>query len=138
MNQNDLPLLNDKECAQQVGQRLCFARQSLGLTTEVLAELLGTSADKITEVEQGKLFLPIPWGNKLYRFLGINVNWLLTGEEKITTGKIHFYDDLVYHMQVPEVEKCIMVKLIEARITFNDEIRDYERGHGVSFAATPQ
>ncbi|MCX6579960.1 MAG: helix-turn-helix transcriptional regulator [Candidatus Aminicenantes bacterium] len=141
MNQNDVndgPLLTDRECALQVGQRLCLARQSLGLTTQVLAELLGTSGAKITEVEQGKLFLPIPWGNKLYRFLGINKNWLLTGEEQITIKKTLAYDDLFNHMRVPIVGQNIMTEFNKLKTIFKDRIREYERVHEVSLSGSPQ
>ena len=135
MNQNgvnDVPLLTDQECALQVGQRLCLARQSLGLTTQVLAQLLGTSGAKIAEVEQGKLFLPTPWGNKLYRFLGINKIWLLTGEQQFTMKKTLAYDDLFNHMRVPVMEQNIMIELSRVKTIFKDRIREYERVHEVS------
>ena len=135
MNQNgvnDVPLLTDQECALQVGQRLCLARQSLGLTTQVLAKLLGTSGAKITEVEQGKLFLPVPWGNKLYYSLGIDLIWLLTGEQEIRMKKPQYYNDVVYHMRVPEVNQNINIELSRVKTIFNEQIREYERVHEVS------
>ncbi|MCX6581516.1 MAG: helix-turn-helix transcriptional regulator [Candidatus Aminicenantes bacterium] len=135
MNQNDVNdvlLLTDSECAQQVGQRLCVARQSLGLTTQVLAELLETSDAKITEVEQGKLFLPTPWGNKLYRFLGINLTWLLTGDGEIARPPIPDVKDLFYYIQVPEVEERMFTELSKFKTFLKDQIREYERIHVLS------
>jgi transcriptional regulator with XRE-family HTH domain len=135
---NDVLLLTDQECALQVGKRLCLARQSLGLTTQVLAELLGTSGAKISEVEQGKLFLPTPWGSKLDRFLGINKIWLLTGKQQITMKKTIAYNDLFNHMRVPEVGQYLMAKFSDTKELLKDRIREYERIHGVSLAAAPQ
>jgi transcriptional regulator with XRE-family HTH domain len=135
---NDVLLLTDQKCALHVGKRLCLARQSLGLTTQVLAELLGTSGAKITEVEQGKLFLPAPWGNKLDRFLGINKIWLLTGEQQITMKKTIAYNDLFNHMRAPEVGQYLMAKFSDTKVLLKDRIRTYERVHGVSLAAAPQ
>ncbi|MDQ1350193.1 MAG: hypothetical protein QG657_494 [Acidobacteriota bacterium] len=49
MNQQggkEISLSTEQECALQVGQRFFQARQSLGLTIKVMAELLGTTSLK--------------------------------------------------------------------------------------------
>ncbi|MCX6578680.1 MAG: helix-turn-helix transcriptional regulator [Candidatus Aminicenantes bacterium] len=135
MNQNDVDdvsLLTDRECARQVGRRFCQARQSLGLTTKVMAELLGASRTKIIQVEKGELFLPTSWGDKMDRFLGINKNWLLTGDKRITKAKTQAYETLFELMRVPIIEENIFNELKKLKTIFKDRIREYERVHEVS------
>lgn len=141
MNQHavkKLSLLTDQECALQIGQRFCKARQSLGMTTHALAQFLGTSEVKISEVEQGKFFIPIPWGVTLYQSLGINLIWLLTGDRKNIKKTILNIDELFYYMQVPEVEECVFTELNKAKTLLKDQIREYERIHEVSLSGGVQ
>ncbi|MDQ1352904.1 MAG: Helix-turn-helix domain [Acidobacteriota bacterium] len=137
MNQQggkEISLSNEQECALQVGQRFCQARQSLGMTTKVMAEFLGTSRTKIIQVEKGELLLPTSWGDKMDRFLGINLTWLLTGNKQITKAKTHAYEDLFELMRVPIIEENIFNEMNKLKTIFKVQIHEFERVHEVSLS----
>ncbi len=97
MNQHvvkDISQLTDQECALQIGKRFAIARQSLGMSTQKMADFLGTKKFKIIWVENGERPIPTAWTEKLDRFLDINLTWLITGAEHITKTKTRAYKNL--------------------------------------------
>lgn len=64
-----------------IGQRLKAWRKSKSLTQQVVATKTGSSSGYISEVEQGKMMPGSSFLVSLNREFGINLHWLLTGEE---------------------------------------------------------
>lgn len=50
---------------------------------------MSTSSDTIRSVEQGKQIIPFLWVYILTRFFDINANWLLTGDQHMSTQRGH-------------------------------------------------
>ena len=64
-----------------IGDRLKILRKAKGLSQKELAQEVGTSQGYICALEQNK---KIPGGEiliSLKNFLGVDLNWLLTGED---------------------------------------------------------
>lgn len=65
-----------------IGERLKTLRKEKGLSQKELAEGIGTSQGYVCALEQDQ---KVPGGEilvSLKSFLGVDLNWLLTGEEK--------------------------------------------------------
>jgi transcriptional regulator with XRE-family HTH domain len=71
-----------------IGSRLKEWRKGKGLSQQALATVLNTSSGYISEIEQGKT---VPGGNflvSLNREFHVDINWLLSCEEKESTPPI--------------------------------------------------
>jgi transcriptional regulator with XRE-family HTH domain len=135
MNQtvvNHISPLTEQECALQIGKRFAIARQSLGMSTQKMADFLGTKKFKIIWVENGECPIPTSWAEKLDRFLDVNLTWLTTGAEHITKTKTLAFKELCYLMQVPIIEENVLKELEKLKTIFSEQINEFERVHDVS------
>ena len=82
--------------------RLVEARLKIGATQKELAEQLGCAWRSVQDYEQGKA---LPGGQVLasYGELGVDLNWLLTGNEAVRTDR-ESEVVLVPHFQLSEVD----------------------------------
>ena len=68
------------------GKRLAEYRRSLGLTGLKLAERLGITSGTLSQYESGGSF-PRPDKLEVLARMGLNLNWLLTGEGAMKVGE---------------------------------------------------
>lgn len=71
------------EARQRMGARLREAREYLGYSQEDAAKVLGVSRPAITNIESGQRKVEAQELDKLARFYGHTVAFLLTGEEEV-------------------------------------------------------
>jgi len=95
-----------------IGTRLKQIRKEKGLTQQAFATKIATSASYVSEIEKGK---KIPGGDLLSALkqeYGIDINWLLTGEENAVPE--------------PQKKKTKVMELIEVMLEgmSEDALRD--------------
>ena len=108
----------DKEINKTIGQRLRQFREAAGLNQEDLANSLMASPSTIANMERGIASPKTGCLYLLYIKFGLNINWLLTGKGPMNTkitGILEKYPELVWLMQVPEVETFIRSALDEVK-----------------------
>ena len=65
----------------RIGERLKSLRQDMGLTTDLLARSLGTSAATLSAIENAKASIPLRILFCLYEGYAVRADWLLLGRE---------------------------------------------------------
>jgi transcriptional regulator with XRE-family HTH domain len=86
MSRNLFSEVDDEQLKKNIGDRLTDVRNRLGKTQSEMAEDLHIAFRSLQDNERGK---SIPGGKVLsgYVRMGVNVNWLLTGEGSALLGK---------------------------------------------------
>ena len=64
----------------ELAQRLKYVREHLGLSQKELAQALGVSQKAVSYWERGERSMPAIILRRLKESLGVNPDWLLTGE----------------------------------------------------------
>lgn len=132
-----LELNNDSMMYQEIGLRVKRLREHKGFTQRQLAALLECNNTEIADLEQGKLEDIHSHLFLLHEQLGIDLNWIITGDNKTYIYQLiekpedveasdlclYFglrykseYDDLLKLLQVPEVDQVIMAKFAHLKI----------------------
>lgn len=85
----------------EIGARMKAARTALGLTQEALAQAIDASKPGIRDNEGGK---NVPGGKVIFGLvqLGINANWLLTGEGPMMLAELNSLSDKAEETERPE------------------------------------
>ena len=65
------------------GERLRKARKGLRIMQKEAAELIGISYSAYSDIENGRNSISAQVGSSLVKKLGINVNWVISGEGKM-------------------------------------------------------
>lgn len=76
-----------KKLAVEVGQRIGFLRQKVGMTQEQLAEKIETNAKYITVLESGNKVMRIDTFVNICNALKADYSYLLTGNELLQQSK---------------------------------------------------
>ena len=76
------------------GRRLAEYRRSIGLTGLKLAEKLGVTSGTLSQYESGGSF-PRPDKLEVLARMGLNLNWLLTGEGSMKVGEAEISEDSI-------------------------------------------
>jgi transcriptional regulator with XRE-family HTH domain len=71
-----------------MGKRIKDRRQALGLTQQNLAEAMGITAQHISVIEQDKRTPSLSSLAKLAPELGVTIDYLVTGKQKVTEETI--------------------------------------------------
>lgn len=100
---------------ETVGQRIKYIRVQAGLTKVALAKKAGIAPSYLTQAEKDQR---IPTGTilfKLAKCLGINFEWLMTGEGEITlvgtSEEINVIQSVSFELGVPQK---LLVSLVNA------------------------
>jgi transcriptional regulator with XRE-family HTH domain len=130
----------------EVGKRFKEFRVAKKKPQHVLASELKVHQSTITNIEHGTTFPKINYLQYFYERYGLNINWLVTGEgdmymaghpkavgvSRIMYPEVQYgdpryeqYEELADLMQIPAIEQVIMAKLVEAKILFKDEVKQY-------------
>lgn len=139
--------LRNEDLKKEIGVRFKHFRKTIKRTQKQLSEELGIYQSTVDNFELGKTFPKVRYLYYFYETYGLNIHWLLTGESHmfvldytkapaisyVMESTVQYgdprYDDyieLLRMMRVPIVERVIMTKLDELKITFKDEIKAYE------------
>jgi len=131
---------------KEIGDRFKQFRKAIKKTQRLLAHELGIYQSTVHNFEKGETFPSIGYLHYFYEEYGLNVHWLLTGESfmfvpdysqspdisyvmessvKYGDPRYNDYIELLKLMQVPIIERVIMTKLDELKITFKNEIGNY-------------
>jgi transcriptional regulator with XRE-family HTH domain len=129
-----------------IGNRFKQFREAIGKTQSQLADELGVYQSTITNIEVGKTFPSMKYLYYFHRIKGLNINWLVSSKGEIFLSeeehsslaasllKCHVpkkdalyerYVELIFLMQIPEVEQIILAKLVELKVIAKDEIKQF-------------
>jgi transcriptional regulator with XRE-family HTH domain len=118
----------DEETKKAVGRRFREFRETIGMKPIDMAKLCKVSPASISNFENGRAVIHTKYLIVLTHQLRLNTHWLLTGlgpmrlKDKQTPDT---YAELQQLLKIPEVEKLILAKLIEAKEIFHDEIETF-------------
>ena len=118
----------DEETKKAVGRRFREFRETIGMKRINMAKLCKVSQASIGNFENGRAVIHTKYLIILTRELRLNNLWLLTGlgpmrlKDKETRDT---YAELHRLLNIPEVEKLLLAKLIEAKEIFHDEIEAF-------------
>ena len=88
------------------GKRLAEYRRSIGLTGLKLAERLGITSGTLSQYESGGSF-PRPDKLEVLARMGLNLNWLLTGDGAMKVGEESICDDSI-QQQVRDIQERLL------------------------------
>ncbi|MCP5046734.1 MAG: helix-turn-helix transcriptional regulator [bacterium] len=131
---------------KEVGIRFKAFRLNQSKAQHVLAAELKVHQSTITNIEHGTTFPKISYLFYFYETYGLNINWLITGLGKmylkdsleadaakhVTLPNVGYgnptysqYTDLAHLMRVPAIEQVILAKLLECKILFKEEVKEF-------------
>lgn len=138
----------NKALSKKIGERFKEFRSAIKRTQKELAEELKIYQSTIANFEKGNTFPNIGYLVHFYEKYGLNIRWLITGESHmlvldhtknpdisyVLESTVQYgdprYDDyveLLKLMKTPIVERVIMTKLDELKVTFKEEIQKFEQ-----------
>jgi transcriptional regulator with XRE-family HTH domain len=96
--------LNPKALA--LGRRIALAREQKGYTQAEVGSILGVSDNAVTQYETGRSIPRARRMPKLAEFLGVTVEWLLTGNEpeELTKAQTKAEEEVLSLMRVVPAE----------------------------------
>jgi len=109
---------------QEVANRLLQFRLTQDLTPETMAKCLNVPVNTLLEIEQGNQPFPSEWFAKLDNIMGMNTSWLLFGHGPRLKNQIPHYNEMLWLMQVPIIEKLISKSLNKSKRIFSVKIKD--------------
>ncbi len=71
--------MQDNQHKKKTGLRLRNFRESLGLTQEQIAEILGKGRDAVAKIENGSIALTLTNASRLAEHFNFSLDWLLFG-----------------------------------------------------------
>ena len=84
MSKNNFQKSEERTIYQAIGRRIRAERESLGFTQDDLAREVEMLRTSITNIEAGRQRLPIYVLYRIARALGVSVEYLLSGREKVS------------------------------------------------------
>jgi len=129
-----------------IGGRFKEFRQGLDMTQEELGKELDLYQSTVANYEIGKTFPGNDYLVHLFDKYGLNIHWLFTGtghrlvlnyarrpdvsyimQSTVKYGEPLYenYVDLLNLMRIPIVERVILTKLEELKLTFKDQIKEF-------------
>lgn len=103
----------DRSLYQDIGNRLLIKRRELHYTQEQMAEILGVSAGFYGMVERGEKAPSIEKLVLIYKVLGIDITYLLTGDDNDTQV-------LDFLMQCPQEKRYDFEQLMKYAMNLAD------------------
>lgn len=131
---------------KEIGERFKEFRQELGKTQEELGEELKLYQSTVANYEIGKTFPGSDYLVRLFNMYGLNIHWLFTGtghklvlnlaqrpdvsyimQSTVKYGEPSYenYVELLKYMRIPVIERVILTKLEELKLTFKDQIKEF-------------
>ncbi len=119
--------------------RLRQIRESLGMTQEEFADALNISKPSVARYEAGSRHPGSDLLTVLLNKYGINLNWLLTGEETATLNKENSaplsssfardkeMQELLELMEIPEIRRTVLAELDKAKQIFKSLVEKRRR-----------
>ena len=102
-----------------MGDRIRMAREFAGFTQTELAEKIGIKQQSLQAVESGETLMPRKL-NKYAEVLGVNLNWILTGEGLMKSNKDDV-DGFIFSKlgQLTSIQKNKALKFIDELVIEN-------------------
>lgn len=145
VNDND-----DLQFKKEIGNRFKQFRKTIAKTRDQLAEELNVRQTIFANIEKGLTSPGIPYLFYFSKIYHLNCNWLLSGngsmfEQKetmpdktaaVSTIGCHIplgdarykrYQELLYYMQMPEVEQIILARLQELKHIAVDQVEELKK-----------
>jgi transcriptional regulator with XRE-family HTH domain len=104
-----------------VGQRIKERRKNLKITGAQIKEMTGISTGNLSDIEHGKSLPSALSLTQLSKVLNCSVDWILTGEPKITNGvnniltnKDYTLINYFHEMTVDDQDELLMIAQIKA------------------------
>ena len=84
----------NKEFYVEMGNRLREYRKSMGYTQEQTSELLAINENFYGKLERAERYIPVDLIVELHKKLGIDIQYLLTGEVDMPKNVLNFLKDI--------------------------------------------
>lgn len=143
-------LNKSRDLRKDVGERFKAVRQLVDKSRKEIASDLEEPVSRIKSIEKGEAFPGFVFFDYLYHQYGVNVNWLVSGNEDVflrkrskawkQSYKKHndrlLFDEsqaqseinsLILLIQIPAIRNHILTKLGEAKSLFRGVIEEYEK-----------